>query len=464
LANLRRTLATKGESWHLPGLQRAIVLLSDGEDTSSLVSFDEVLDAASRSDTVIYPIGLGNAGTDVSARRTFEDAQFVLRRLAQQAGGRAFFPQVAKDLAGVYRESRDELSSQYLLAYESSSQRNGQWRRVNVRVNRPNARFARGRGMSRQADSRSMTRFTFLSLVVAIIGLGTLPVSGQDPAPPVFRSETNLVVLHVNVFDDDGHPVPKLARENFLVFENDHLQDIRFFSTEDVPVTAGLVIDNSSSTIAQRPLMVASGMAFANSSHPDDELFVVSFTEHVRFGLPEGVPFTSSRDLVQAALNDFRPGGRTALYDAVISTLDHIQSANHQKRIVIVVSDGDDTASRAGKEEMFARAAASGAVIFTVGMIDPATGISGNRGVLRTLARLGGGVAHFPDTEREVVESFEEIAAAVRQGYSIGYVPTPSALETRFRRVRVAVRVPGRRGLSVRYRNGYMASKVSTPE
>jgi len=116
--------------------RRAIVLLSDGEDTSSLVSFDELLDLASRSDTMIYTIGLGSA--DSSGRRTFQDAQFVLRRLAQQTGGRAFFPQAAKDLAGVYGEIRDELSSQYLLAYESGSQKNGQWRRVNVRVNRPN--------------------------------------------------------------------------------------------------------------------------------------------------------------------------------------------------------------------------------------------------------------------------------------------------------------------------------------
>ena len=116
--------------------RRAIVLLSDGEDTSSLVSFDEVLDLASRSDTMIYTIGLG--GVDLPGRRASEDAQFVLRRLAQQTGGRAFFAQAAKDLGGVYREIRDELSSQYLLAYESATQRNGQWRRVNVRVNRPN--------------------------------------------------------------------------------------------------------------------------------------------------------------------------------------------------------------------------------------------------------------------------------------------------------------------------------------
>ena len=114
--------------------RRAIVLLSDGEDTSSLVSFDEVLEVALRSDSVIYTIGLGVAASTV---RRAGDPSFVLTRLAQQTGGRAFFPSLAKDLAGVYADIRDELSSQYLLAYVSSNERTGRWRNVNVRVNRP---------------------------------------------------------------------------------------------------------------------------------------------------------------------------------------------------------------------------------------------------------------------------------------------------------------------------------------
>ena len=252
------------------------------------------------------------------------------------------------------------------------------------------------------------------------------------------------------MFGDNGDPVSRLVREN-PVFENDRLQEISFFSSEDVPVTVGLVIDNSTSMMTQRRLVIAGGMAFANSSHPEDELFTVNFNEQVRFGLPEQVPFhVGSRLLVQAALNSLRPGGRTALYDAVIRALDHMERANHQKRFIIVQSDGDDTASEASKEEMFARAAASDTMSFVVGAIDLyATGIYGNRRVLRTLARLGGGSAYFPDNERDVVRSFEEIAAHVRQ-YSIGYVPTASASDATFRRVRVIVRGPGRRGLNIR--------------
>lgn len=118
--------------------RRAMVVLSDGEDTSSLVSFEEVLDLASRSDTVIYTIGLGNRDAVVS--QNGRDGKFVLRRLAQQTGGQAFFPLAAKELASVYGDIRRELSGQYSLAYQSGSARtDGQWRQIAVRVNRPDA-------------------------------------------------------------------------------------------------------------------------------------------------------------------------------------------------------------------------------------------------------------------------------------------------------------------------------------
>jgi Ca-activated chloride channel family protein len=115
--------------------RRAIIVLSDGDDTSSLMSFDEVLDVASRSDTIVYTIGLGRREP---GRQKYEDGEFVMRKLAQQTGGRAFFPLQARDLASVYQEIRDELSNQYSLGYESTAQgRDGKWRRINVQVTRP---------------------------------------------------------------------------------------------------------------------------------------------------------------------------------------------------------------------------------------------------------------------------------------------------------------------------------------
>ncbi len=117
--------------------RQAIVMLSDGEDTSSLVEFDEVLELAKRSDTVIYSIGLRSR--DIRTRRGFREADFVLRQLAQETGGRAFFPEQAEDLPAIYQRISDELSSQYTLGYISKNPvQDGRWRRIVVRVDRPN--------------------------------------------------------------------------------------------------------------------------------------------------------------------------------------------------------------------------------------------------------------------------------------------------------------------------------------
>jgi len=118
--------------------RQALVVFSDGEDTSSLVSFEEVLELARRSETAIYAIAL--RGTEPSQSKGFREAEFVMRQLAQETGGRAFFPTRVEDLTGVYAQIADELSSQYTIGYTSKNQqRNGAWRRVIVQVTRPNA-------------------------------------------------------------------------------------------------------------------------------------------------------------------------------------------------------------------------------------------------------------------------------------------------------------------------------------
>jgi len=116
--------------------RQAIVLLSDGDDTSSLIEFDQVLDLAKRSEVVIYAIGLRQGEI---ARREFKEAEFVLKQLANETGGRAFFPTDARELAKIYQGIWDELSSQYAIAYSSANpKRDGAWRRVQVRLLRPN--------------------------------------------------------------------------------------------------------------------------------------------------------------------------------------------------------------------------------------------------------------------------------------------------------------------------------------
>lgn len=293
------------------------------------------------------------------------------------------------------------------------------------------------------------------AVVAALWAAAAAFVCAQAGQPmPAFKAAADLVVLHVNVFDRRSDAVPDLPQSAFLVFEDDKAQEITFFSGADVPVAVGLVVDNSSSMLTRRPMVLAGARAFVESSHDEDELFAIVFNEHVRFGLPDGVPFTRSRDQLTAALNRFPAGGKTALYDAVIAGLDHLRQAPHQKRVLIVLSDGSDNASRHSREEMLDRAIASDALIYTVTRRAGDTPQRGDEGLMRRLAEVSGGVAYIADDPEETVQQFAEIAGNIRRGYSIGYVP-PSAGDGRYHRVRVMVRVPGRTNLTARARDGY---------
>lgn len=271
----------------------------------------------------------------------------------------------------------------------------------------------------------------------------------------MFKSAADLVVLHVNVFDRRSDAVENLPQSAFTILEDDKPQEITFFNGEDVAVAVGLVIDNSSSMIARRGMVLAGARAFADSSHPEDELFTVVFNEHVRMGLPDGVAYTHSKEQVVAALSRFPAGGKTAIYDAVIAALDHLQQSALQKKVLIVLSDGEDNASDATREQMLARANESDALIYTVARTGGDTPNGGDPGLMKKLAEVSGGVAYFPKSEPQVVESFQEIAGNIRRGYSIGYVP-PTAGDGRYHKVRVMVRMPGR-SLSARVRDGYVA-------
>jgi Ca-activated chloride channel homolog len=309
-----------------------------------------------------------------------------------------------------------------------------------------------------------MGRLSIMGVIAAVATVtafartpqASVPPGAPDTQAPIFRSEADLVVIHANVFDRRSDAVPNLPQDAFRVFENDVPQTISFFSNVDVPVAVGLIVDNSSSMISRRQMVLAGGTAFVASSHPEDELFTIHFNEHIRFGLPDAFAFTNRPTLLQSAFVRFPAGGMTALHDAVIAGLDHVETASHQKHVLVVLSDGDDNASRYSEESMLARARAGDAIVYTVsnarrdgGTADP--------GLLRRLAEVTGGVAYFPRDDNGVVAAFQEIAQNIRRGYSIGYVPTNSARDGSYRRVRVMVRVPGR-NLSVRTRHGYTAS------
>jgi VWFA-related protein len=262
----------------------------------------------------------------------------------------------------------------------------------------------------------------------------------------------------VNVFDGRSDAVADLPQDAFKVFEDGTPQEITFFSGADVPVTAGLILDASGSMIAREHMIIAGGSAFAQSSHPEDELFTIHFNEQVKYGLPQTVNFTSSRSLLHSALSAYRPSGRTALYDAVIAGLEHFDAAMHQKHVLVVLSDGEDNASIHTRDEMMARVRDSDAIIYTVSNANRRVGMPGDPGVLRKLAEVGGGVAYFPESDDKVIRSFDELAGNIRRGYSIGYTPRNGKRDGSYRHLKVMVSAQGRNNLKVRTRDGYRSS------
>ncbi len=297
-----------------------------------------------------------------------------------------------------------------------------------------------------------------LAVLVCLAGRPAAQIQVQQVPAPLFKSESNLVVLHVNVFDGRSDAVPDLPQSAFLVIEDGNPQEVTFFSRADVPVAVGLVIDNSSSMISRHQMVVSGTTAFADSSHSEDQVFTIIFNEHVQFGLPPTVKFTTNQTLVRSTLLRFPAGGLTALHDAVIAGLEQLQEATHQKRVLIVLSDGKDNASQHSEDDMLQRAARSDALIYTVSTARLGSS-SSNPKLLRKLAEASGGVAFFPRNQDQVIEGFKEIAANIRRGYSLGYTPTNTSHDGRYRRIKVMVRVPGRTNLRVVARDGYLAPR-----
>ena len=311
--------------------------------------------------------------------------------------------------------------------------------------------------------STTIARALVLLVLAGTVSGAASAGRGQDPAPaapeparPTFSTESDLVVLHVTVFDRRGNAVPQLTRDVFQVVEDGTPQTITVFSGENSPVAVGLVVDNSSSMLTRRAMVLAGIKAFAEANQADDQAFTIVFNENVHRALPGSVAFTNSPTILQASVNTVPAGGKTALHDAVIAGLDHLDAAERQKRVLVVLSDGEDNASRQSEDEMLRRAERSDALIYTVSTARLDVNV-GNERLLRKLAQATGGSAYSPKTEHDVVATFSDIAGKIRQGYTLGYVPTNPAHDGSYRRLIVRVLSPGMRAPVVHVRDGYLA-------
>jgi Ca-activated chloride channel family protein len=277
----------------------------------------------------------------------------------------------------------------------------------------------------------------------------------QDP----IRLNVDLVVLHATVQNRGHGLVSGLGKEDFQVYEDGVLQQISSFSHEDIPVTVGLVVDNSGSMQPKRAEVIVAALAFAHSSNPEDQIFVVNFNENVSFGLPENTPFADTAAPLEAALSKIAAHGMTALYDGVAAGLDHLKLGNRDKKVLIVISDGGDNASRHNLAQTMAVAVQSEAIIYTLGIFDE-NDVDRNPRVLKHLAKTTGGEAFLPASLKEIVPICERIARDIRNQYTLAYISTNLKQDGNYRAIQVRAGGPGRGGLSVRTRAGYHAPLV----
>jgi Ca-activated chloride channel family protein len=303
-----------------------------------------------------------------------------------------------------------------------------------------------------------------MNIVRALVVLFTIGAAGimLRAQAPLFRTaSSDLVVLSATVTDKDGGFVDGVDRDRFIVYDERRRQPIALFSHEDTPVSVGLIIDNSASMRPKLGEVVAATLAFAKSSHPEDELFTLAFNDQVQDALKDR-PFLLAEDItgLEQAVSSLQPDGRTALYDAVMSGLDRLEMGSRARKVLIVISDGGDNISRATLSQVLDRALRSDATIYTIGLFEPGDPDANPR-VLKALAETTGGERFLPRSPGPLLTACRRIARDIRSGYTIAF--EPAKRDGKFHRIQVEVDPTIGRRLAVRARPGYLAPRSAQP-
>jgi Ca-activated chloride channel homolog len=272
------------------------------------------------------------------------------------------------------------------------------------------------------------------------------------------RTDVWRVALPVVVTDRLGQFVSGLKPEDFLVFENGRPQVISAFGNEDLPMTVGLVVDSSESMRAKRGEVRAVAMSFVESSNPEDEIFVMNFNERASLSLPPNVFLPNNVDRLEATLAKYRPEGETALYDAIFLAMKQLKLGIRKRKSLLVISDGDDNASRISSQQVLAAAEGNSVPIYIL-VIQDKDSIDTNGAFLNQLAEVTGGKAHFIACRNEVSGIGRQIAREVREQYTLVYSPSPVGQNGAFRTIRVVAQTPAQGKLLVRTRASYLAQK-----
>lgn len=269
---------------------------------------------------------------------------------------------------------------------------------------------------------------------------------------------TEVVSLTVTVTDPYSRLVTGLNKQNFEVFEDKVKQEIAFFSSDDVPVSLGIVFDVSGSMKGKLDRARDALRAFIQTSHSDDDFFLVGFNQRANL-LAE---FTDG-DTLANKLHLVDPKGQTAVYDAAYLGIEKVKQGRHDKRALLLISDGQDNSSRYTYGELRKLLKEAGVQIYCIGIVDLGGGAGASlemqgQGILEEIAQVTGGKAFFPRSAAELEDATTRIALELRNQYSIGYLPTNIKKDGQWHKIKVNVKPPrGLPSLKVQHKEGYYA-------
>ena len=340
-----------------------------------------------------------------------------------------------------------------------------------------------GRDTTRQRNkiSKPLLLFAFLLCVVRVT---CVPGRAQEPAsqepsqvaakeqPPsqpqdnqkepdrdqgtfVYHTKVDEVLLHATVIDDKQHIITNLDRGAFTVFEDGKPQSIISFHHVDIPVAMGIVIDNSGSMREKRAKVNQAALNLVRSSNPNDEVFIVNFNDEQYLDQD----FTHDLRKLKEALEKIDARGGTALYDAVVASGDHLKhNARLEKKVIFLVTDGEDNASSETLEQAVKQLQQEGGPsVYAIGILGDEDHPKRAKKALQIIADRTGGIAFFPKTLDEVDAISRTIANDIRNQYAIGYKPASPKKAGEFRQIRVEAKAKGHGKLMVRTKSGYYA-------
>ena len=284
------------------------------------------------------------------------------------------------------------------------------------------------------------------------------PQRAEERSDERIKLDTDLVTLTVTVTDPYNRLVTGLDRQHFEVFEDKVRQSIEFFSDDDVPVSLGIVFDVSGSMKGKMDRARDSLRAFIETSHREDDFFLVGFNQRANLisEFSDGDTLTNKLTLVDAK-------GQTALYDASYLGIEKVKQGRHNKRAILLISDGQDNSSRYTYGELRKLLKEAGVQIYCIGIVEMGGSAGGTldmqgQAILEEIAQVTGGKAFFPRSAAELEDATTRIALELRHQYSIGYSPTNVKRDGQWHKIKVQVKPPrGLPTLKVQHKEGYYA-------